>query len=273
MRVSGDLVLNVLSAPRDACEGLRNGIRAVHAGELDALVVTGVYPHRDLDEVVRRLETDGGAFPTSAFPPHNRGAILGPCIDLCGPDLAAYLEEVPRMRAACDAVFRHTAAFETRVQEVLSQLSSSLPVRLLESEGRPYAPATVRRLEPGGYVKLHTEDEKIDQPQKRHLAAVAKPGIMSFYLMLQPPLSGGELVLHELRWRDYDGRMYEGRSDAVLQVEGKPRAHIALEVGDLVVFGSGRFHEVTEVGPGRARWTMGGFLALGAANDAVYFYS
>ncbi|MBZ0119787.1 MAG: 2OG-Fe(II) oxygenase [Sandaracinaceae bacterium] len=273
VRASGDLDLEVVSVPCEASGAYRDGIRALHAGELGALVLSGVYAPDVLSRVVERLETEAHPFPTITFPPHNLGAILGPCIDLCGPDLDGYLDGVDQARRSCAAVFREAVPFEDRVPQVLSPIASGLPVRLLEKEGRPYSPATIRRLEPRGFVKLHTEDEKIDQPQKQHLASIAKPGILSFYMTLQPAASGGELVLHELRWPDYHGPMFKGRSDAARDVEGRPRKSLALDAGELVVFGHGRFHEVSEVGPGRTRWTIGGFLALGAKDEAVYFYS
>jgi hypothetical protein len=44
-------------------------------------------------------------------------------------------------------------------------------------------------------------------------------------------------------------------------------------VGDLLVFDGGRhYHEVTRVA-GRARWTLGGFLALGRDHRSIYFWS
>jgi len=273
MRLSGDLELDVVQVPFGEAGSRPDAIRALHAGELGALVLTGVYSPEVLAGVVRHLEQAPLDLPSLSFPPHHRGALLGPCIDLCGPELAPYLDDVPRTRRALDDAFAGTTTFEARVPQVLAPIASGLPVRLLEHEGRPYAPATLRRLESGGYVKLHTEDEKITQPQKRHLASIAKPGILSFYLTLQAPASGGELVLHQLRWPDYRGAMHQGRSDAARDVEGKPRKLLALEPGDLVVFGFGRFHEVAPVGEGPIRWTIGGFLALGAKDEAVYFYS
>jgi hypothetical protein len=41
----------------------------------------------------------------------------------------------------------------------------------------------------------------------------------------------------------------------------------------MVLFGNGRVHEVTPVGPGTARWTIGGFFVFARDDSAVYFYS
>jgi hypothetical protein len=120
------------------------------------------------------------------------------------------------------------------------------------ADGQFYAAVTARVLPDGADIAVHSE--RCDWDAMAHLTTLADLGQqLSFYLVLQAPAAGGELLL------------YEGHSLDNPQV-------IPLQTGDLVVFdGTRHNHRVTPVEGDTERWTLGGFLTV--SGQTVLFWS
>jgi len=263
------VVIDAVDVPRHA--GL---LARTHDGDVDAIIVRGVYEPAYLAGLVDRIIAGDVPFPEFPIPPAGAGLALGGSLDLVTESLDAHLEDARMTRAALHRLFATGVDFERRSAEILGQLAG-LPARVLEhGDGRTYSPATVRFLGPGAGIRMHCEDQKLAEPAKARIAEVARRRVSSFYMMMVPPASGGELLLYDLTWskvRDEHlehGRIRPDRVAALHRAERYP-----LGAGDMVLFGNGRVHEVTPVGPETTRWTIGGFFVFARDDSAVYFYS
>jgi hypothetical protein len=94
---------------------------------------------------------------------------------------------------------------------------------------------------------------------------------LGFFIPLQLPESGGDLVLYDKMHVAGTRPFPERPLDVVEQV-----AHVRVQAsaGDLVVLPSGsRYHQVTRVLGSRARWTAGGFGAFTNDGDAFWHWA
>jgi len=263
------MVIDAVDVPQ--CAGL---LARTHDGDVDAIIVRRVYEPRHLATLVERIIARQVRFPEFPIPPAGAGVVLGGSLDLVRGSLDAHLEDARLTRAALRDLFAGSVDFEQRSAEILGHLAG-VPARVLgHGDGRTYSPATVRYLGSGAGIRMHCEDQKLAEPAKARIGEVARPRVSSFYMTMMPAASGGELLLYDLTWdevRDEHlerGRIRPDRVAALHRAERYP-----LEAGDMVLFGNGRVHEVTPVGPGSARWTIGGFFVFARDDSAVYFYS
>lgn len=272
----GDAVGRLVTVVLDAAEVSRHpGLLArTHAGDVDAIIVRRVYEPPFLAALVDRIIAGHVRFPEFPIPPAGAGVVLGGSLDLVAGPLDEHLDDARLTRTALRHLFSGGVDFEQRSAEILGQLAG-VPARVLEhGDGRAYSPATVRYLGPGAGIRMHCEDQKLAEPAKARIAEVASPRVSSFYMTMVPPASGGELLLYDLTWDSVReehlerGRIRPDRVAAAHRAERYP-----LAAGDMVLFGNGRVHEVTPVGPGTARWTIGGFFVFARDDSAVYFYS
>lgn len=263
------VVIDAADAPHHA--GL---LARTHDGDVDAIVVRGVYEPVFLAGLVDRLLAGEVAFPEFPIPPAGAGLALGGSLDLVTDSLDAHLDDARMTRAALQSLFAGGVDFEQRSAEILGCLAG-VPARLLEhGDGRTYSPATVRFLGPGAGIRMHCEDQKLNEPAKARIGEVARPRVSSFYMTMAPAVSGGELILYDLTWSEVrDEHLERGRirPDRVAALHRAERYQLG--AGDMVLFGNGRVHEVTPVGSGSFRWTIGGFFVFAHDDSAVYFYS
>lgn len=263
------VVIDAADVPRHA--GL---LARTHDGDIDAIVVRGVYEPAFLALLVERIVNRQVRFPEFPIPPAGAGVVLGGSLDLVPGSLDEHLDDARVTRASLRTLFAGDVDFEARSAEILGHLAG-VPARVLEHcDGRTYSPATVRYLGPGAGIRMHCEDQKLAEPAKARIGEVAHPRVSSFYMTMVPAASGGELLLYDLTWDEVrDGHLERGRirPDSVAAVHRASR--FPLGAGDMVLFGNGRVHEVTPVGPGSVRWTIGGFFVFDRDDSAVYFYS
>lgn len=245
-----------------------------HDGDVDAIIVRRVYEPAYLAGLVEQIIARRVRFPEFPIPPAGAGVVLGGSLDLVPGSVDEHLEDARLTRSALRELFAGGVDFEERSAEILGHLAG-VPARVLEhADGRGYSPATVRYLGPGAGIRMHCEDQKLGEPAKARIAEVARPRVSSFYMTMVPPASGGELLLYDLTWAAVRQEHLERGRIRPDRVASSHRAdRHALAAGDMVLFGKGRVHEVTPVGPGTARWTIGGFFVFARDDSAVYFYS
>ena len=265
----------------DAAEVDRHpdALTGIFAGRLTGMVIRGAFPREALAAVVGRLE-HGDFGLQSQRSAQFQGESYGRVLITEDRDLGVYFHEAARFRAACAELFAGGPDFQARVEELLTAVAGGRTVRVpMGGDDRPYAPATIRGLRAGGQIDLHCENETVDFPSMWHLSRLIHArNQLSYYVMLGPAESGGELVVHNARHAEGPGALLarmERSGPAVLQAlsaYGQVVPHT--DVGDLLVFDSGRyFHRVTAVTGEKVRWTMGGFLARSLDERVVYYWS
>jgi hypothetical protein len=234
----------------------------VRDGALNGAVLRGVFEPDEMQRVVDRLESE----PSWRAPLSNKSEIelVGLPLQWVSPDRGDYLEaarHVDKVLASADLA---ACSLTQRLDAALGALTQ-LPVRLFTGRNNErYTSATLRRIPAGASVGAHYELGQFEAPSYGEIiAAIQTTTIFSYYLMLQTPEQGGQLLVYSLRADDPESVHVKdfGPDSEVLQQY--PSTLIEVRQGDLLVFDSGRYvHRVIEVGGSRARWTLGGLLAF-----------
>jgi hypothetical protein len=245
--------------------------------ELHAVRVRRAFSRDLVDDVVKRLETDGFGIRSAAAPPEGEPVqLFGLPVQWAETNLEKYLATADLFREACRALF-DGFDYEARIATLLDAVTAPRPVEVMRGlDGGAYTPSTIRRIAPGGSIPPHAENHQLAFPGSHEVArAIERGAVMSFFTLLSAPESGGELVLHAL---DVD-RFERDRSLAANQtalgaeLARHPAGAIAVDPGDTLLLNSGRFfHEVTPVGGGRPRWTIGGFFAKKSGGGSVVYW-
>ncbi|UJR84379.1 hypothetical protein [Sandaracinus amylolyticus] len=262
----------------DASEIERHGdcVDRILRREIFGVLVRNVFPREQLARVIARLQGDASApvFESHTF----RGRTYGRVLRMAGETLDEYFDAAASMGRALAAAFGEEPTYETRLRELLTALGGGRAVSTPSHEGRAYAPATVRVIEPGGVVDLHCGNETHRFPALRHLTQVIDPaGEISTLVPLAMPEEGGALDVYDVCFGDpliaeLDHRL--GRERAHEELGARRRLRLRPAVGDVALFEEGRhYHRVDEVRGPRARWTLGGFVAPSRDGLTLHYWS
>lgn len=276
MNAAGQAGLNVVEIDSDELSGCGDLLSRTHDGDVDLIIVHRWFAPDTLAGIVHTLENRDLPVFRMEIPPRRAGLVLGHPLDLTR-DLDAYFRDAEAFCPVLRELFAEAEAgdFETRAAELLSSLSGGRPARVMvHGDGRRYLPATIRCLAPGGHIRIHCEDQKLGEPAKQRIREVARPRVSSFYLMMSPPESGGELTLYDLTWSQVDAtHLADGRCEPD-GIKGRyAKLDYAMAAGDVALFGNGRIHEVQPVAGVRNRWTMGGFFTISRDDENVFYFS
>jgi hypothetical protein len=134
----------------------------------------------------------------------------------------------------------------------------------------------VRRLTEGKGIGLH-HDLHTSLAMFRDIAPTLDTStLISWVFTLQGPDGGGELCVYKAPPDTPNPpKLANGFSWDLPGVEARYESvKVKTDAGDLFLFASARcLHRVSPVEGPRARFTMGGFLALSASRDRVFFWS
>jgi hypothetical protein len=254
-----------------------DALRQMYAGTLGGLVIKNVYSPERMARVVQQLAAETTNYPRTSFPARFKAHFYGRCLDGSDPALDEYLRDAERFRAETLAVFGGGTPFEARIEEMLRALAGGRDVRLPRyTDGRAYTPATIRILLEGGQIGTHCGNEAATRPAYSHLNTLIDPADqISYFLTLQAPVQGGELIVYSLKWSDIgESRIVGGRSRVEDLLRDAEWMAVAPGAGDLLLFDGGRyFHRVAMVVGERIRWTIGGFLMFARAGDVIHYWS
>ena len=240
----------------------RGSLRRVFDRSIDGLILRGLVPPEVTQEAARRLES----VAPRAEPVVDGAAIrmIGRPLQWHDPASARFQRADGEVRAACAALFEPALDFISHVHHALAELMSA-PLSVPRTEGgASFCPLTLRFMPPGACVGPHHERTQLSFPSYATLLdQLDTAAILSFYVPLVPAERGGELVVYGLEVDDDDaGALRDGVGQAATLFQRFPPHAIDLGVGDLIVFDSGRLaHQVTTVGGGRTRCTLGGLVA------------
>ncbi|MEE2787145.1 MAG: 2OG-Fe(II) oxygenase [Myxococcota bacterium] len=192
-----------------------------------------------------------------------------------GPEPGAYEESARGQAARVAQIFgsRHpTPWIESVFSTMLNSPNVSPPQFGKDSQWLPY---NLRALDPGEQIYAHHDNhyglaiyDALDQRfDRRHL--------LSWFVTLQAPESGGELVIYGLWGSDPNPPLLPSRFlDIEVLERDYRRCAVTMAPGDMVIFDSGRHvHRVTPVGGQRARYTLGGFLTVDHHRTELAYWS
>lgn len=279
---SGGPALSVRYLDAGAIAPGETALLDLDATTLHAIVVRGVYDSATVARIAAALESGDERLPLQARDSHDAKAVqirtggipVSPSsVYPSGPDPEIYHASAPAFRAMCAELFAPGAEFGARCAEVFGQLGGGRPAKLAHHrDGRPFGTLTLRCIPTGCGLPPHCENDyarvSVYDSVRDRVRLLRKLG---FFIPLQLPESGGELVLydktHVAGVRPFPERPLEA-------VEQVPHVSLQASAGDLVVLPSGsRYHQVTRVVGSRARWTAGGFGAFTNEGDELWLWA
>ena len=259
----------------DANEAVRNAnaIDRIRAGELQAVIVNGVYPPAALAPVVSRLERNEPGFLQTWFPEKFRSWFYGRNLNLADPSLIGYFDEAAEFERKLGTLFPAGECIAERVAGVLASLDHGRPFVAAPGpwRGTRYMFTTLRAHQEGGYIPAHFDNEQTLRPSYAHLRSQVDLHMLSFVLTLQMASSGGALQIYDHRCDPADAVPISLDGAPKPQLDGLASVSLRIPPGAMIVLDSGRFlHRVSPVEGERKRWTACSFMALSRQRDAMY---
>jgi hypothetical protein len=286
MTAAARVIRSIEIGPEDYAS-TASGIDALYNDALDVIVARQAFPRQPIEAAGNELDrTDrdpGWARPNEKMPTEDI-QILGTHAPATptysaprGASLDTYLESASSHRAEADRVF--VAGFDPvrTIERVLGQFAGGRSVELpVASDGRAYAPFTLRRLADGRQIGLHHDYHYPLDLYKELAPLVDTRTLVSWVVTLRKPTSGGELSVYGVTPDTPNPpKMPNGFQWDLDKVERDfDSATYAMEVGDLFLLASGRcLHRVRPIAGPQSRVTMGGFLALAKDDTRVLYWS
>lgn len=265
------------SGPIDAAHNL---LAEMYDARLTGLVVRGAFPAELLAAGAASLSA------STAWTSPNRGmrggeirtigdAATPTFTHLRGPPDEIYAESARAHAERTAAIFGDGGAALAAVQGLLSRLGGGVPAEPPAFDaGHRFAAFNFRALDPGQQIFTH-HDHHFGLSVYRHMDAdLDRQTLLSFFITLQAPEAGGELLVYGVRGDDPEVPVLPSRFLDTAAIEARyPVERLRLAPGDLVVFDAGRHvHRVAPVEGTRPRLTFGGFLTLSTDRRRVAFW-
>lgn len=241
-----------------------DGINQINQGEIDGMLLLGVFSKAEMLEVKYRLESESNNLETVRY-----GTTLGCVLMAAGSDKERYFQGADSFREKLKTLFN--TSFEARVEAILTKISGGRKVEIArENDERVYTPATVRFVYPnrGGMVP-HKNNDFLENSYYDHLNQIAKMvDALSYFIIIDKPEAGGDLVLYDLPPEE-SMTLTEN-----LDLEKCPKTYIPPDIGDMIIFHGGNIvHQITDVNGDKTRITIGGFLAMSKDEQKVLYWS
>ena len=246
----------------------------MHRGDLDGVLVEGVYSAGECEAVCARLEAGRHDLVRTEFPEKFKSSFFGVNLNLAHPDLSLYFAEAERFREGLSRLFPGDLNLERRAAGVMSALDGGRPYEAPPGPepGQRYMFSTLRWHRAGGYIPPHFDDEQATRPSYRFLAPLVELKLTSFVLAFSQADAGGALEIFDAA-PDADGRPIAagGRSAAQVDLASQNSVRIRLAPGEMIVFRSGKFlHRLTPVEGARPRWNACSFMAASRDRARVF---
>ena len=246
----------------------------MRSGELNAVIVHGVYPQTVLDRLVDRLERHDPPFLQTWFPEKFRSWFFGRNLNLSRPDLAGYFQEAAAFHAQLDTLFSPSPGLAQHAGAILTALDHGRPFVAAPGPGagERYMFTTLRAHNEGGYIPAHFDNEQTLRPTYRHLHSIVELHMTSFVLALTMADAGGALEVFDLHVDPQQARVLsDDRVTDKPDVSRLDSVSFRLPPGTLILLDSGRYlHRLTPVQGSRKRWTACSFMAVSRNHEATY---
>lgn len=259
-------------------------IEAMHAARQTGLVVRRALPEALRQVLVERLLSPALAEQWSQPNAGMTGGEIRTIGDaatptftaLRGPSVEHYEENARRHAERTGAVIGDSDQVVVEVQRLLSALYGGRPAAPPRFDGELcWAPYNLRALDPGQQIFSHHDNHFGLSVYQRMPAELDRSTVLSWFITLQPPEGGGELVVYGLWGSDSNVPLLPSRFIDTQALEQRFYKYSAdLRAGDLVVFDAGRHvHRVTPVQGSRPRLTLGGFMTVATDGSHLAFWS
>lgn len=253
-----------------------NLLEELITGRRLGVVVRGFLTASEAASLVQGVSSQAETGPCTPVP-HASGAVYGGLLAMAHAiGMEGYLAQAAGTRAMRVGEVSLDTLLRDRLALVAGGHRPSTPV---STDGRAYAPFSVRRMDAGGTLLLHCENETADMPMLAEVAAQIDPPFqLSFYVLLARPTAGAELFIYPFCHGEPGAQAVTdgGREvDSVLaRTKGVPIVSPEMEAGDLILFDAGRYYHLLTrcVGP-QPRWTMGALLARTRNKDGWLMWS
>lgn len=253
-----------LSFDADLASNYPDGINQIYQGEIDGMLLKGVFSQAEMLEVQHKLESESDELETVRY-----GTTLGCVLMAAGSDIERYFKSADSFRTKLNKLFNTN--FEARVEGILSKMSGGRKVEVArENDERLYTPATVRFVYPNrGGMTAHKNNDFLDKPYYNHLKQVAKMiNALSYFIVIEKAEEGGDLLLYDLS----EKQSMTFTKD--LDLESYSKTYITPDVGDMIIFHGGNIvHQITDVKGDKTRITIGGFLAMSKDEQKFLYWS
>lgn len=270
----GKSLFNLIELDVTELDRYPDGIGDIYERKIDGMIIHNVFSQEEVSGVTAQLLSSEPPLQGKML---NNAYVFGQALIVSDPDLRQYFEESVNFRSGCQKLFSGVRDFETRVTEVLSIVSGSRPVEVpTVPGGYTYTPATSRVLREGQFIPPHCGNQFLHGlPQYWHLSKIVElEDQLSYFVMLNPPEAGGELVLYDLEWADTKDGKVKGGQLVESVIEDYEQLPIQLRAGDMLLFDGGRiWHRVSPVQGTTPRITIGGFTAFSRKRTKVYYWS
>lgn len=159
-------------------------------------------------------------------------------------------------------------------------------IQLLSKENLSFPMFNIRQMEPmeSFAIEIHCENSfisQLNQTLKTFLIEqVDLENALSFYLVLNEPDTGGDLILFDKTWDehpiaagDLDEKTRKNEQLFFNSNTSIPHKRITLKKGDMVFFRAAQiWHCIDTIGGNSPRITVGGFVAKSLKNEEQYFF-
>lgn len=172
-----------------------------------------------------------------------------------------------------------------KIEALLIRISGGKKVQVPDSGNGKYLRGTFRIIHPFKcHIDIHCGNQFFNQfpdVYQNLTASVDVKNQLSFFILLQKPDDGGELVVYDATWDDYeqgfvDRQTLLSRKGFEVEVSDPSlvREELKMDEGDILIFQGGQYwHKVKEVLGNKHRITFGGFIGYDKADEAVFYWS
>ncbi len=282
--------VKVLEVDASELSSLTHGLDSIITREIDGILIRNFLS----EDEIERLKLGFEKVEEKELTQYDDGMFLYPKA-FSGVDPREITRDVDFQKTLVDSekrwkLFptRFGIDFHSKVTKVLSSLSQSRTVELSKGEEGQgiYTPQTFRHLEAGkGQFKTHCgvafQDEFKPFYDRLSKFCTIRDQI-SYFVTVQKPIAGGEIILYGLNWSDAS-RLVNNNSTLIdnkgkeynLHDESQLKYYkIAPNEGDLILFSEGElWHRVSAVVGNVSRLTLGGFMTRSKDDKSLKMWS
>lgn len=267
--------MKVLTIQKEEIAQYPNALDEILDEQIDGIIIKNAFSHDQLATTKAFFTQKEREFPNTK----NRVSIYS-MNNLGAKATDSYLASAQQQTQ----LFKQQLAYdlEADLHQLFTKLSG-YRVQVPQLHGQKCAPFTVRRIAPTAQIPAHVENEMAVaiEGYQEFAQFTTLYNSLSYFILLEQPEAGGELVLFDLRWENTPKGLISKTSEMMssqmrdtLICNNYDTAHsIRMEQGDLIVFAGGRvWHKVTQVQGKKPRYTIGGFIATSKLEENVLHY-
>lgn len=256
----------------------RDVMQEIQDDKIDGIVIKNLFSKEEVAEAVRHLGIlkQKNVYQELTFPTDFGEAFGATLMEF---DEKEYLRRAKLSMEVFEQMFE--GSYTDKIREILQKIAGKRALSEVSvSKDETLATASIRILSPEhSSLEAHIHQEfPLFFPLYKWITDISDiASELSYYVVLQAPEKGGELILYDLRWGDTPTELLQGdkfltmqRSTALAKYN---RTYLRLKEGDMVLFAANRiWHQIAPVKGFRKRITIGSFLSSGYNDGRVYYW-